>query len=318
MGKGNGVFKVLSKLVLLLLLGLSTVYGVTIDGASKISGSGAAGGPFAPFVGPFKAQDCGANGPNASKIAYTITVSNSYQANFNKIQAAIDSIPSQNDRWVRILVSPGTYREKVTVYKDKPCIILEGNSGSDIIITYDAHLYTDKSATFTSRADNFVAKNIVFKNAYPNKGPVQGYNTVEQSVAVEGCKISVLPIDGGRLAGFITAQGRNSGNEMTGFVFKAGTVIENGNAHSYLGRAYGAYSRVIWYDTEFSDVLVPQGWQAWNQHEENLEYAEVDCYGPGSNLSNRVIWLKKPTKQDVQKFTDISYIDQDGWLANQP
>ncbi|XP_043710319.1 probable pectinesterase 29 [Telopea speciosissima] len=183
---------------------------------------------------------------------------------------------------------------KVKVPRDKPCIVLEGNAGT--IISWNAYTTVDKSATFTSEADNFVAKNIVFK----------------------GCIISVLPFNGGRVAGFITARGRKSAEEMTGFVFKAGTVVKNGNAHSYLGRAYRAYSRVIWHDTEFSDVVVPQGWQACNQHEENLEYAEVKCHGPGSNLSKCVRWLKKLQEQDVQKFTDISYIDQDGWLANQP
>ncbi|XP_043710317.1 putative pectinesterase 52 [Telopea speciosissima] len=275
------------------------------------------------LFGNGKAKDCVANGPYASNIAHTITVK---------------------------------------VPRDKPCIVLEGNTGT--IISWNAYTAVDKSATFTSEADNFVAKNIVFKNTYRQLH----INDVQQSVVVEvtgdkasfhgcsfygyqdtlwdalgrhyfqncfiegaidfiwgngrsiyeGCTISVLPFDGGRLAGFITAQGRKSAEEMTGFVFKAGRVVKNGNAHSYLGRAYGAYSRVIWYDTKFSDVVVPQGWQAWNQHEENLEYAEVNCHGPGSNLSKRVRWLKKLGEQVVQKFTNISYIDQDGWLANQP
>ncbi|XP_043710316.1 probable pectinesterase 29 [Telopea speciosissima] len=313
------------------------------------------------FYGNSKAQDCLSNALDASNVAYTITVSKWGQANFNTIQAAIDSIPLNNNRWVRILISADTYSEQVKVPRDKPCVILEGNTGTTI--SWGLHTGADKSATFTAEADNFVAKNMAIMNTYRSL-----LNDVEQSVAVEvtgdkvsfhacsfygyqdtlwdalgrhyfqncfiegaidfiwgngqsiyeGCKISILPFAGGQLAGFITAQGRKSANEMTGFVFKGGFVFANGNAHSYLGRAYGAYSRVIWYDIEFSDVIVPEGWSTWNQPQDNLEYAEVNCHGPGSNLSKRVTWLKKLAESDVHQFIDISYIDQDGWLANQP
>ncbi|XP_042474811.1 probable pectinesterase 55 [Macadamia integrifolia] len=255
----------------------------------------------------------------SANVAYTITVIKyAGHGNFSTIQAAINSIPSKNDRWVRILVSPGFYREKVTIPIDKPCIILQGKSPKSTMISWNAHTITDKSATFTIFADNFVAKNIAFKNAYKYQRPVNGSSNL-QSVTVEvvgdkssfhgcsffgfqdtlwdakgrhyfkncliegtvdfiwgsgqsiyeGCQISVLPCFGGQIPGFITAQGRNSANDNSGFVFKGGRVFGNGNTHTYLGRAYGAYSRVIWYGTEFSNIIVPEGWQAWSHvHQE--------------------------------------------------
>ncbi|XP_043710318.1 probable pectinesterase 55 [Telopea speciosissima] len=269
---------------------------------------------FTTLLGTSKAADCLSNDPYAPKVAYTITVQKyGGYGNFTTIQAAINSIHSQNNRWVRILISPGFYREKVIVPADKPCILLQGKNSKSTMISWNDHTITDKSATFTSLANNFVAKNIAFKNAYRYQTPMNG-NPIMQSVAVEvvgdkssfhrcsffgfqdtlwdvkgrhyfkncyiegavdfiwgngqsiyeGCKISVLPCLGGLVTGFITAQGRNLANENSGFVFKAGKVFGNGNAEAYLGRAYGAYSRVIWYGTEFSDVIVPQGWQAWN------------------------------------------------------
>jgi hypothetical protein len=62
--------------------------------------------------------------------------------------------------------------------------------------------------------------------------------------------------------GYITAQGRQSSDEPTGFVFKRGRVF--GSGQDFLGRAYGPYSRVIFHHTVFDGVVAPQGWDAWN------------------------------------------------------
>lgn len=47
--------------------------------------------------------------PSQVSIAKTITVASSGQANFRKIQDAIDVIPSGNNEWIRVKVSPGVY-----------------------------------------------------------------------------------------------------------------------------------------------------------------------------------------------------------------
>lgn len=53
--------------------------------------------------------------------------------------------------------------EKVTIPQDKPYIILEGNPNHLTTIEFgDAGSVVD-SPTFKAHADNFVAKNIVFK-----------------------------------------------------------------------------------------------------------------------------------------------------------
>ncbi|CAL0299524.1 unnamed protein product [Lupinus luteus] len=61
--------------------------------------------------------------------------------------------------------------------------------------------------------------------------------------------------------GFITAQARGSDNDPSGFVFRKGFVYGDGQVN--LGRAYGAYSRVIYHGTYFSQVVFPQGWDPW-------------------------------------------------------
>lgn len=76
----------------------------------------------------------------------------------------------------------------------------------------------------------------------------------------QGCRISTAPAP--FPPGFITAQGRSSDAETTGFVFKDCTVA--GVTQTYLGRAWRAYARVIFYRTDMSDVVVNEGWDAWN------------------------------------------------------
>ncbi|RWW67911.1 hypothetical protein BHE74_00024607 [Ensete ventricosum] len=49
-----------------------------------------------------------------------------------------------------------------------------------------------------------------------------------------------------------------------------------------------------------------------------ITYAESECTGPGSNQSGRVKWKKALTNDELRTFTDISYIDNEGWLSKQP
>ncbi|KAF5178810.1 Pectinesterase qrt1 [Thalictrum thalictroides] len=120
------------------------------------------------------------------------------------------------------------------------------------------------------------------------------------------------------VAGFITANGRDSKKENTGFVFKHCSVFGTGT--TYLGRAWGSYSRVLFYQSDLSNVVVPQGWDAWLfvNHEETITYAEYDCRGSGSNTVGRVPWETKMDLQTVNYFADMSYIDPEGWLKKQP
>ncbi|OMP09373.1 Pectinesterase, catalytic [Corchorus olitorius] len=108
------------------------------------------------------AIDC--NG--GSKFASTIVVDKSGHGNFQTVQSAIDSIPPNNNQWIKLQIKPGVYKEKVNISRDKPCIFLEGQDPSVTIITFDAHESTSLSPTFVFAADNVVAKGITFKNSF--------------------------------------------------------------------------------------------------------------------------------------------------------
>ncbi|KAF8043210.1 hypothetical protein BT93_A1529 [Corymbia citriodora subsp. variegata] len=118
--------------------------------------------------------------------------------------------------------------------------------------------------------------------------------------------------------GYVTAQGRQSQQDRSGFFFEQGTVF--GAGKFLLGRAYGPYSTVVFHNTSLSAGVAPQGWDAWSYqgHENNIMYAEVDCVGRGSDTSKRVSWEKHLDQTQLRYFSRRNFIDQEGWLAKTP
>ncbi|XP_072996791.1 probable pectinesterase 29 [Typha latifolia] len=118
--------------------------------------------------------------------------------------------------------------------------------------------------------------------------------------------------------GWLTAHAKDKPDSKTGFVFKYCAVIGAGKV--YLGRAWNEYSTVMFYRTSMTDIIVPEGWDAWNAkaQESLVTYAEHDCVGPGSNTTARVPWEKKLTQEQLAAFTSNSFIDTEGWLSDRP
>uniref|UniRef100_A0A0E0FKM1 Pectinesterase n=1 Tax=Oryza nivara TaxID=4536 RepID=A0A0E0FKM1_ORYNI len=197
---------------------------------------------------------------------------------------------------------------------------------------------TADSPTFASYAADFMARDITFKNTYGRMAPAVaalvagdrsafyrcGFVGLQDTLSdllgrhyyercyVEGavdfifgeaqsifhrCHISTAAA---AAPGFITAQGRSSASDASGFVFTSCTV--GGAAPAYLGRAWRAYARVVFYRTAM----------------ETLEMVESGCTGPGSNRTGRVPWEKTLSGEELAKLVDISYVSRDGWLAAQP
>ena len=100
-------------------------------------------------------------------------------------------------------------------------------------------------------------------------------------------------------------------------MFKGGEL--RGTGRQYLGRAWNKYATVVYYHVNMSSVVVPQGWAPWYASDETNDvlFAEVGCTGPGSNMARRVLWAKHLTEAEVEKFVNMSFID-DGWLSKQP
>ncbi|KAK4263279.1 hypothetical protein QN277_028718 [Acacia crassicarpa] len=187
-----------------------------------------------------------------------------------------------------------------------------------------ARIYGDKSAFFDCGFLGFqdtlwdVQGRHYYKNCYI-QGAMDFIFGSGQSY-FENCLINVtLTTSKARVRhGYITAQGRSSKDETSGFVFRGGKVVGSGPV--FLGRAYGPYSRVIFHGTFLDSVISPQGWDDWH-HTKNvghLMYAEVDCIGQGANRKKRVPWETNLSPAQLNQFSKSSFIDQDHWLAKIP
>ncbi|XP_010544960.1 PREDICTED: probable pectinesterase 66 [Tarenaya hassleriana] len=305
---------------------------------------------------------------NPIKVAYTVLVDPNGPGNFRTVQQAVDSIPTPNSKWIRILIRSGVYQEKVVIPKTKPCIFLQGGGIDKTVIEYGDHEQTDTSATFSAFSDDIMAKDITFKNFFnvPRsdellESPALAVRLYGDRYSFVNCSFEGLQdtiwdvmgrhyyknclIAGGidfiwgsgqslfegctlnvtlgwyapeRDHGAITAQGRMTESDPGGFVFKGCTVTGKGKV--LLGRAYGPYSRVIFHQSQLSDIVLPVGWDSWSfkGSESKMTYMESECTGVGARREGRVPWLKSAASNDVANFTSLSYIDPDGWLSRRP
>ncbi|KAL0654541.1 hypothetical protein Bca4012_097232 [Brassica carinata] len=114
--------------------------------------------------------------------------------------------------------------------------------------------------------------------------------------------------------GAVTANGRNSKDENSGFAFVNCTI--GGTGHVWLGRAWRPYSRVIFVSTYMTDVIAPEGWNNFNDpsRDATIFYGEYNCSGPGADVSKRAPYVQKLNDTQVAQFINMTFIDGDQWL----
>ncbi|GAB2265726.1 Probable pectinesterase 67 [Dionaea muscipula] len=127
------------------------------------------------------------------------------------------------------------------------------------------------------------------------------------------CEIFVITDRRLVIHGSVTAQNRKSPDEDSGYAFVKGDVYGTGEV--YLGRAKGAYSRVVFAHTYLSGTIVPEGWSNWSYDgsTENIYFAEYKCSGPGS-FGARAPWAKKLDDAEAAPFLSVDFIDGTQWL----
>ncbi|CAN4093875.1 unnamed protein product [Withania somnifera] len=289
--------------------------------------------------------------------AILIKVDQSGKGDYKRIQDAIDAVPSKNSQRVFILVKPGVYREKVVVPVDKPFITISGRKTAvtSTIITGDDYGDIFKSPTFTVLASDFVAQYLTIQNTYGSGAKAVALRVEGDKAAFVGCRImshqDTLLDDVGRhyykncyiegdtdficgnaaslfekchlhslsqSNGAITAQHRQSPQENTGFTFVGCKIT--GVKSAILGRPWGAYARVVFAQTYMSSVILPNGWEDWNDpsRQRTSYFAEYKCYGPGASSDKRVNWLRTLSSEDAVPYLKESIMAPKSWIRSKP
>ncbi|KAL1325671.1 hypothetical protein HN51_035726 [Arachis hypogaea] len=128
----------------------------------------------------------------------------------------------------------------------------------------------------------------------------------------EGCHVHAIAQN----VGAVTAQGRSSILEDTGFSFVHCKVT--GSGALYLGRAWGPFSRVVFAYTYMDNIIIPKGWYNWGDpnREMTVFYGQYKCTGPGASFAGRVAWSRELTDQEAKPFISLAYIDGSEWIKS--
>ncbi|CDP03246.1 unnamed protein product [Coffea canephora] len=126
----------------------------------------------------------------------------------------------------------------------------------------------------------------------------------------EGCHVRAIA----QLTGAVTAQGRSSLLEDTGFSFVNCKVT--GSGALYLGRAWGPFSRVIFAYTYMDNIIIPKGWHNWGDpsREMTVFYGQYKCSGAGASFAGRVSWSRELTDEEAKPFISLAFIDGSEWI----
>ncbi|KOM53043.1 hypothetical protein LR48_Vigan09g170200 [Vigna angularis] len=286
-------------------------------------------------------------------INRTIKVDISGQGDFTSIQDAIDSIPEENSQWVIVHVRKGLYRPYIflrgngrgrtsitwsqsstdnvasaTFRAESHDVIVFGISFQNEAPTGIAYTSQNQSVAVYVAADKVAFYHCSFYSTHNTLFDQRGRHYYANCY-IQGSidfifgrartifyNPEIFVIDDKRLKvqGSITAHNRENADELNGYIFIKGRVYGTGLV--YLGRAKGSYSRVIFAETYLSKTIVAPGWTNWSHDgsTENIVHAEYNTRGPGSVKDGRAPWSLQLTKQEVEPFLSIDYIDGKNWL----
>ncbi|CAL2248940.1 unnamed protein product [Prunus armeniaca] len=134
----------------------------------------------------------------------------------------------------------------------------------------------------------------------------------------ENCQLisiaNSLPPGSRNVNGAITAHGRASKDDNTGFAFV--NCFIGGTGRVWLGRAWRPFSRVVFVKTTMADIIAPEGWNDFNDptRDQTIFYGEYNCSGAGANVTMRAPFVQKLNDTQASTFLNVSWIDGGDWL----
>ncbi|KAF1785328.1 Pectinesterase, Asp active site [Phytophthora cactorum] len=99
--------------------------------------------------------------------------------------------------------------------------------------------------------------------------------------------------------GCVTANGRTDNSNPSEYVFNNARVFGSKPGQAFLGRPWRPYARVVFQNSDLSNVINPAGWQLWNgdSNTANVYFKEYKNRGAGAATDKRVGFsgpLQKP------------------------
>jgi pectinesterase len=174
-----------------------------------------------------------------------ITVAQDGSGNYKTVQAALDAVPSGNDKIITIFIKKGVYKEVVVVDARKNFVSLIGEDENKTVLTFDNHAGTklpngDTLNTWTCASafvygNDFHAENLTFENtAGFTAGQAVGLRIEGNRASLKNCRIvgnqDILFLSGSGVKHYFKdcyIEG------TTDFIFGAATaVFQNCHIHS--------------------------------------------------------------------------------------
>ncbi|POM76710.1 Pectinesterase [Phytophthora palmivora] len=176
-----------------------------------------------------------------------------------------------------------------------------GNVGQAVAATVDGTGYGFYGCNFTGYQDTLYANKgrQLYAKSYIS-GAVDFVFGSTATAWFEDCDIETIG------KGCITANGRNSEENPSYYVFNNARVFgSNPAGSSYLGRPWRPFARVVWQNSELSDVINPLGWSAWDatSSTNDVHFREFKNTGAGAPTDERVEF-----SLELKKAVDITEI----------
>ena len=104
---------------------------------------------------------------------------------------------------------------------------------------------------------------------------------------------------------YITAASTTPEQKFGYVFFDCKLIADTAATKCYLGRPWRPYAKVAFINTEMGGHIVPEGWNNWNnpENEKTVLYAEYKSKGPGAVAVGRVAWAKKLTDREAKQYT---------------
>ncbi|OWZ08513.1 Pectinesterase [Phytophthora megakarya] len=159
-------------------------------------------------------------------------------------------------------------------------------NGQAVAIYADGSDYGFYACNFTGYQDTVCANKgrELYARSYIN-GAVDFIFGQRAMAWFESCDIESIA------EGWISANGNENETITSEYVFNKARVFgTSGKNSTYLGRPWRPFARVVWQNSELSDVVSPEGWAAWDDATSTADvyFKEFNNSGPGGNTDKRV------------------------------